>query len=198
MTIPSTHASLLLALQNPEKKDDAWAMFDALYRGVVFGWIRRQGLQEHDAEDLTQEVLMKLLFRELPRFIYDPNRGKFRSWLKTVVTRATQDVQRRQQPVTIGGSAFWGVLANLESPHATDELSDQIEPLCQTALAVVDRVRAHLEETTWQSFYQWQILERPAAEVARELGLTVGAVWKNAARVTKRLIEENSHVHLTN
>ena len=61
MTIPSTHMSLLRALGEESRREDAWAVFQACYREVILGWCRRRGLDRHTAEDLTQEILIKLL-----------------------------------------------------------------------------------------------------------------------------------------
>jgi pentatricopeptide repeat protein len=53
MTIPSTHVSLLRALGEEGRREDAWAVFQACYREVILGWCQRFGLDLHTAEDLT-------------------------------------------------------------------------------------------------------------------------------------------------
>jgi RNA polymerase sigma-70 factor, ECF subfamily len=202
MTIPSTHASLLLALQGQEKRQVAWAIFDARYRDVIHGWCRRRGLRADVADDLTQDVLIKVL-QELPRYNHDPSRGQFRSWLKTVVSHALVDHHRRQarhpEPVAVGGGSYLDGKTGLETPRAADELCEEIERRANTmAAAVFEGVRARVQETTWQSFYQWMVLKRPAADVARELGLTTAAVYKNSDRVRKMVIKEYTSVPHTN
>ena len=96
MTIPSTHLSLLQALGEEGRREDAWAVFQAGYRDVILGWGQRYGLDLHAAEDLTQEILIKLL-EALPRHEHNPDRGRFRSWLKTVVRNVLADRRRRQR-----------------------------------------------------------------------------------------------------
>ena len=129
MMIPSTHASLLFALQRADHREEAWAGFHARYRDVILGWCRRQGFRPDAAEDLTQDVLLKL-FRELPRHTHDPARGLFRSWLKAVVHNALADFRRRRQnhpsPSGLGGTAFLEQVARLEAPASADELTDTI------------------------------------------------------------------------
>ena len=90
MTIPSTHLSLLRALGEEGRREDAWAVFQAGYREVILGWGQSYGLDLHTAEDLTQEILIKLL-EALPRHKHNPDRGRFRSWLKTVVRNVLAD-----------------------------------------------------------------------------------------------------------
>jgi RNA polymerase sigma-70 factor (ECF subfamily) len=194
MMLPSTHASLLFALQRADHREEAWAGFHARYRDVILGWCRRQGFRPDAAEDLTQDVLLKL-FRELPRHTHDPARGRFRSWLKAVVHNALADFRRRRQnhpnPSAVGGTAFLERVARLEAPESVEDLTDTIERHAgRTAAEVFARVRARLEETTWQAFYQRMVEQRPAADVAAALGLSVGAVYKYTLRVKEMVIRE--------
>ena len=55
---------------------------------------------------------------------------------------------------------------------------------------MLDRVRARVEPASWAAFCQRMIERRPAAEVAAELGLTVGAVYKAAERIKRMVIQE--------
>jgi RNA polymerase sigma factor (sigma-70 family) len=194
MTIPSTHVSLLCALGRDGPKEDAWVVFQAAYRDVILGWCKRRGLSQDAAEDLTQEILIKLL-DALPRYKHQPDRGRFRSWLKTVVQNVLSDHQRRQrrrpEPGAVGGSTALEQLNDLPSPAAAEELSAAV--VNQTSAweaEVLDRVRARVEPASWQAFC-WRMIElRPAAEVAAELGLTVGAVYKAAERTKRMVIQE--------
>jgi RNA polymerase sigma-70 factor (ECF subfamily) len=196
--IPSTHVSLLCDLQEGGPQDRAWTVFQARYRGVIFSWCLRRGLPLDGAEDLTQEVLLKL-FQQLPRYRHDPQRGQFRGWLKVVVNNTLTDFWRRQrhrlEGSAIGGSAFLERLVGLADP-AGDELSAAIEEQAQSAGAdVLRRVRDKLKETTWQAFYQTLVEERPAAEVAAELNLSVASVYKATYRVKQMVLEEYRHGH---
>ena len=59
----------------------------------------------------------------------------------------------------------------------------------QRALAILE---ADFEPTTRQAYWQFVVCERPAAEVAAELGITVNAVYLAKVRVLRRLREELS------
>src|SRR6516162_4580530 len=127
--MPSTHISLLCDLREDGRRDEAWTVFHSRYRGVILGWCLRRGLPPDGAEDLTQDILLKL-FQELPRYRHDPARGHFRGWLKAVVNNALSDFWRRQRGRPehgIGGTAFLERLGGLASPEAADELSGTIE-----------------------------------------------------------------------
>lgn len=196
MAIPSTHISLLCELGKGGRRDEAWAVFHSRYRGVIFGWCQRRGLSPEDAEDLTQDILLKL-FQQLPKYRHDPAQGQFRGWLKTVVNNALTDFWRRQQQRpqhAVGGTAFLERQGGLAGPEAAVELSSVIEDQAQTiASAVLEQVRAKVKETTWQAFYQMMVEQRPAAEVAEALTLNVATVYKANYRVKQMLLQEYRH-----
>src|SRR5205807_1606188 len=52
-----TRASLLARLRDPKDRA-AWQQFVELYGSLVYGFVRRRGLQDADAADLTQEVFL--------------------------------------------------------------------------------------------------------------------------------------------
>src|SRR5947207_123033 len=82
---PPTRASLLLRLRDP-RDEEAWREFVQLYTPLVYGYARKQGLQDADAADLSQEVLGAVA-GAVGRLEYDPARGAFRNWLFTIVRR---------------------------------------------------------------------------------------------------------------
>ena len=173
-------------------------MFHTRYRGVILGWCLRRGLAPDEAEDLTQDALLKL-FQQLPHYHHDPARGQFRGWLKTVVNNILTDYWRRQQRqpegAAVGGTTFLK-RAGLASPQAAIELSTAIEDHARgTAAEIFERVRAKLKETTWQAFYQTIVEQRPAAEIAAGLNLSISAVYKSTYRVKQMLLEEYGRVH---
>jgi RNA polymerase sigma-70 factor (ECF subfamily) len=199
MPIPSTHISLLCDVGAGCRREEAWAVFQARYRGVILGWCLRRGLSLESAEDLTQDVLLKL-FQQLPQYSHDPARGQFRGWLKAVVNNVLTDFWRRErrrpEEGGVGGTTFLERLEDLASPDPPGELSVVIEEHARTTAAeILGRVRAKVKETTWQAFYQTMVEQRPAAEVAAELSLSVASVYKASYRVKQMLLEEYRHVY---
>lgn len=199
MIIPSTHLSLFIPLQKGERNEEGWKVFHARYHDVILTWCLRRDLPSGWAEDLTQEIWLKLL-RELHS--YDPAKGRLRSWLKAVVNNTLTDYWRRQRDKPerggVGGSAFLERLAGVASPEAADELSIALEYRVNTSAAdVLARVRARLHENTWQAFYQTLVEGRPAKDVAKDLGISISTVYKDTYRVKQMLHKEYGHVHGT-
>src|SRR6516162_11806038 len=114
--MPSTNISLLCDLREDSRREEAWTVFHSRYRGVILGWCLRRGLPPDGAEDLTQDILLKL-FQQLPRYRHDPARGQFRGWLKAVVNNALTDFWRRAGGDAVGGTAFLARAADLATPE---------------------------------------------------------------------------------
>ncbi len=180
----STSASLLQRLREPDHHQ-AWEQFVELYAPLIFHWGRRYGLGEADAADLVQEVMAKLVVR-LPQFQYDPHK-RFRSWLRTVTLNTARDLHRRRP---------WQALATVAqqaaSPEAVppDDLFEEKEYrafLIQRALELMQR---HFQETTWRACWEHVVQGRPAADVARELGISPNAVYIAKYRVLRKLRQE--------
>ena len=95
----TTRVSLLQRLA-AGSGDVAWEEFHAQYGELVRAVARRRGLQPADCDDVLQEVLAKLT-GTMPGFTYDPARGRFRGFLKTLVVHAIADRFRQQPPCSI-------------------------------------------------------------------------------------------------
>ena len=77
---PSTRPTLMLGIQDA-RNEAAWSTFLDLYLPIVLNYCRKRGLQEADAQDVTQTVIERVR-----RFIhrYDPQAGRFRGWLARI------------------------------------------------------------------------------------------------------------------
>src|SRR5215467_1214706 len=67
----------------------AWTEFVRHYGPRVLHWCRSWKLQEADAEDVAQNVLLAIA-RRMRTFTYDPSKS-FRGWLRTVAHGAWCD-----------------------------------------------------------------------------------------------------------
>src|SRR4051812_8102449 len=82
----STRVSLLERLRDSPQDSEAWGEFVGRYRPLLGAWGRHWGLQEADAEDVAQAVLLRLAVK-LRQFDYDPAQS-FRGWLRTMARHA--------------------------------------------------------------------------------------------------------------
>jgi RNA polymerase sigma-70 factor, ECF subfamily len=86
-----THASLLIRLKDSADQQ-AWGEFHERYAPMIRGWCRHWFPRELD--DMVQEVLIRLV-SSLKNFEYEPGRGRFRGYLKTVTHRLMADLKKR-------------------------------------------------------------------------------------------------------
>jgi RNA polymerase sigma-70 factor (ECF subfamily) len=114
-----TSPTLLGRLAQVPSDQAAWGEFAERYGRRIYTWCRQWQLQQADAEDVTQQVLLKLV-NKMRSFSYDPSRS-FRAWLKTVTHHAWRDfVEGRTQAGT--GSGDTRVLEQLQTVPARDDL----------------------------------------------------------------------------
>ncbi len=182
----STSTSLLQRLQQQPSQEQAWARFVDLYTPLLLAWARKAGLSPEDAADHVQEVFAHLVSK-LPEFRYDPQKGSFRGWLRTILTNKLRDRLRRQ--VTVVGQAHDAALDGLIDEAAPEQLSEQ-EHNQYLVHRALELMRAEFAATTWQACWEFVANDRPAADVARQLGITENAVYLAKLRVLRRLRQE--------
>lgn len=186
---PVTSMTLVgrLKLQDPS----AWRQLAELYGPLVYSWVRISGLNEHDAADVVQEVF-SAVHAGLDRFRKERPTDRFRDWLWTITRRRTCDHLRKlgKQVIAKGGSDAYQQLQEFpeEIPSADDPQAASAEAdLVRRAL---DLVRSEFEDRTWQACLQTAVDGRNPADVAADLGMSVGALYVARSRVLKRLRQE--------
>ena len=83
----------------------AWERFVEIYGPMIYRWLRQFGLQDQDAGDLGQEVLLTVV-RAMPGFQYDPQHGFFRGWLRGIVVNQLRGFWRSQRASRQIGTPF--------------------------------------------------------------------------------------------
>jgi RNA polymerase sigma-70 factor (ECF subfamily) len=184
-----TRITLLGRLRRDPTNQTAWKEFVDQYGPKLMGWCLKWRLQEADAQDVTQNVLLKLA-EKLRDFSYDPTRS-FRAWLKTVAQNACSDfLQGRQKPGLGSGDSLVGqFLLNAEAredllQHLEEEFDREI---LQEAML---RVRLRIAPQTWQAFWLTAYEGLSGAEAAARIPMQVAQVYVAKRRVQKMLQEE--------
>jgi RNA polymerase sigma-70 factor (ECF subfamily) len=180
--IPPTRASLLVRLRDPHDHG-AWREFVDLYAPLVYGYARKQGLQDADAADLCQESLSAVV-GAIGRLEYDPCRGLFRNWLFTLVRRSLSRWRRARASRPGGDNG--ACLEQCPAPDAAEWEEEWEQRLFGWACA---RVRRDVSEQTWQAFWRTAALGQAGKQVAADLGVSVAAVYLARSRVLARLKE---------
>lgn len=179
-----TSVSLLERLRRPNAQPD-WTRLVALYTPLLRAWARKAGLQDADVDDLVNDVFAHLMHK-LPEFQYDPKRS-FRAWLRTVTLNLWRGKQRK-----MSASTETAPLDKLPEPAVADPAeefweADYHQFLTRRALEIM---REEFQPNTWKAFWATVVDEKPVADVAKELGMSVAAVYAARHRVKGRLEQE--------
>jgi RNA polymerase sigma factor (sigma-70 family) len=188
---PLTRLTLLGALAQGLR----WEEFLALYGRLILAWGRQEfGLQETDAENLRQEVLIRV-WKSLRS--YDPARGRFRSWLFACTRNAVFDLRKDG----LGGAPSGDCLPAASSRNVTPaerwreagDLEKALHVLEEDGFApeglqhAVAKVRARVQPATWKAFLLFEFFDLRAKEIADRLHLTPAAVNQAVHRVRELL-----------
>ena len=188
-----TRVTLLGRLRRDPTNQAIWAEFVEHYGTRIYTWCRRWNLQEADAQDVTQNVLLKLADK-MRSFDYDPSRS-FRAWLKTLTHHAWSDfLESRARPgLGSGDSHAADILHSLE---AREDLVRQLEEEFDRELLreAMLRVRLRVAPQTWQAFALTALEGLSGAEAAQRIPMQVAQVFVAKRRVHIMLQEEVSRL----
>lgn len=183
---PRTRMSLILRLQDADQDDPRreqnWEEFLHLYAGPVSRYCRRRLRSVEEAEEVTHLVFVKI-FKSLPRFRYDPDRGRFGGWVGTIarheIIRFIHKQQRAGQPVS--GLEFSEILSSAGEAAWVDEFNENLIRLA------FERVRNTVSAENWRLFEaSWKSRKKPG-EVAKDLGVSSSRVYKARFIVSGKL-----------
>src|SRR5437868_12133380 len=91
---PETRDSLLVQVRSPANRE-AWEAFVQIYRPVIYRLARGRGLQDADAQDLAQRVLMAVA-AAIGSWEKSSESVRFRHWLSRVARNAIVNALSRQ------------------------------------------------------------------------------------------------------
>lgn len=198
---PETRESLIVQIKDPSNRD-AWGKFVDLYRPVIHRIALARGLQDADAQDLTQQVLMAVA-ASIGRWEKSTESTRFRHWLRRVTRNAILNaISRRPPDQATGTSSYQNIVTEIpeRTDHSLDDETDsliELEYRRELYLRAAAIVRTDVDPITWQAFERTVIGGISNAQAAQELGKSIGTIYAARSRVMKRLrtaiaeIEEN-------
>src|SRR5262245_58017481 len=183
-TLPTTRIILLTQLRQDPSDQAGWDEFVERYGRHIYRWCRQWNLQDADAEDVTQDILVKLT-QKLRTFAYDPSRS-FRGWLKTVAHHAWRDFEDSRRHTQSNQ------IQELLTVEAREDLTRKLEEAFDLELLETAKVRVRLRVAphTWEAFHLMALEGMPVTEVAARVHLQVAMVYVAKSKVQKMLQEE--------
>jgi RNA polymerase sigma factor (sigma-70 family) len=184
-----TSESLLLRLKDGQD-EQAWQEFHELYGRLIFGYSLHFEISHAEAEDIVQEVCVKV-FRQIIRFDYSRERGRFRGWLKTMTRNTVIDYLRRKQSrlnSTREFQQYHEQKLEAESTHDEQIWKQEWEKaIFETAL---ERVRSRVGEDTFLVFQRYVLDDQSAADVSEETALDANAIYAVKHRMLNYIRKE--------
>ena len=200
-TFPVTSVTLIAKIKNlaPGEDSAAWVRFWDTYQGAIRAFAALKG-GEQNADDIVMQVLGKLV-DVLRTGQYTPEKGKFHSYLATMIVNEVHMAHRkdvvRQKDKSIpfdapvcgdeeGGKTVADTLAvQGDSPDELDEdwrkavlASAREHVLMRTALSDRDR----------QVYRAYAMEGEDIGEVAKRFGLSRNSVSQIKTRIEKRIV----------
>lgn len=199
----TTHWSVVLAAQSPHLPESREALQNLCrcYWYPLYAYVRRRGHPAHEAQDLTQEFFATLLEKNYLQSA-DRERGRFRTFLLTAVSRFLSKQHDRSHAAKRGGGKKpWSIdfAAGEERYHHEPADTWTAERLFERrwALTVLESVLARLAER-YATEGKAELFERlrdyitsdaagaSYADTASSLGMTEGAVKVAVHRLRRR------------
>jgi RNA polymerase sigma-70 factor (ECF subfamily) len=184
--LPDTRYSLIARLAGQED-GVAWGEFIRTYQTGIYRYCRAQGLQEAEAADVVQEVLM-LVHEVVGRWQPSGRGGSFRAWLFESARRiCLQQLRERRQPGRAAGGS--SVLERLQevADHDEEGNRDEVEWQRWAFCCAAGEVERQTLPETWRAFWLTAVEGVAAPVVAEQLGLSVGSVYAAKCRVLARI-----------
>jgi len=181
-----TTTALLSGLLDPAA-EQSWLEFDARFRPIVRGFAMKLGLSEADADDVTQETLTRFV-KYYRQGKYDRSRGRLSSWLIAIAHHCIADL--RQRHVVRKEQRGESAIADLSETNAMESLWAE-----ESRRVILGHAMRELKETTRldprtiAAFEMIAFHQKPPADIAAEMGMSVDSVYAAKNRCLTQLRE---------
>ena len=185
-----TRVTLLAKLKKTENAE-AWLEFEGIYRGFILSLIVRMGINQQDAEDISQAVLTKV-WQKIEDFEYNQNKGKFHNWLAAMTRNTVRDFFRIKKNFITGRDSveYQEQYLDIEEHVLPDieNLAREEWVLHITNLAW-DNIKADIYKTK-QEVFKMVSQEIPNKKIAQKLGISEASVRVYKAEVFEKMRTE--------
>ena len=158
--------------------ESAWRLFRDTYRPLIYHCAKQRGLTPDEYPELEQIVLLSF-FRVNPNFVYDPQKGKFRSYLGIIMKNCISSIFRHRKQRAERDKA-WETQEELDVSFEEEWNREWKIHLFWLAM---QNAAGQMPEKVFQAFDLLEMKGRKAAEVASMLGISVPSVYNYRKKV---------------
>lgn len=176
----TTNPSFLERVKSGNEK--AWSEFYKKYAGMIYHIGQEQHLSPEECDDLTIEV-MTVFWKKIDNFLYDPARGKFRSYLGKISNFTVLKIKKRRSKEIQNKAEEEEILSYPEciEDSCMKEWQDFI------ISKALEELRLQVDTETYQAFYMSFFQHRPPREIAAITRKSVNNVYVIRSRCLKKL-----------
>jgi len=173
-------------------ESESWNRLVETYAPLISAWLRRYDVQDSDADDLVQEVLLAVS-KDLGKFEHGGHPGAFRGWLKAILVNRLRKFwrSRDRRPQARGDSDIDARLAQLDDPSSEMSLIWNREHDQYVLRQLLALAEPHFAPNTWTAFCRVALDGAKPDVVAEEMGISRNAVVIAKCRVLSRLRQES-------
>jgi RNA polymerase sigma-70 factor (ECF subfamily) len=179
----TTRASLLMRVKD-RRDSAAWEEFDAIYRPLLYRFGLARGLQHAEAEDVVQQC-MTAVQAHMAGFEYDPRKGRFKSWLRTLVNNRVRNLHRDRREQAADSQ---DLARDQQREPSPEEVFDRLW-MAEHLRHSLELIRREVDDKTFRAFQLYVIDERAVEDVCRELEVSANRLYKIKWRLTQKLAE---------
>ncbi len=181
----------LLSKIKDQHDEKSWEDFVFYYRDYIYGIIMKMNINRSDADDITQRVLIKL-WKTLPKFEYQPEKGRFRGWLCRITGNEVKDyLRRKKRQRTVSTEDAPGEMAESVQKISVPEIEELAEKEWRQYVSKLgwQNIVGDLDTKVSQCFLMFTS-GVPVGEIAAELGIAESSVYVYKKRAQDKLRDE--------
>ena len=164
--------------------EGAWRAFVDFYAPLIALRGGDFGLTPQELDELRQNVYVKL-FTGGAVAKYLPERGKFRTYLRTIISNCARDLLHARDNLPVPPPE------DEDEPLQDPQVDERFEEEWKAFILekAKEEVRRQVGDVTWLAFDMYALRHLPVAEVAEALKVTPNAVYLAKSHITARLAE---------
>ncbi|MEZ6096019.1 MAG: RNA polymerase sigma factor [Pirellulaceae bacterium] len=187
----STSHSLLDALSDGD--ESAWEKIALVWGPVLFQYFRRRELTNSDAEEVVQNVMLRM-YQGLKKrqFVRDGEAKRLKYWIFKIAENELKTFYTRflNRPKSPGGSSYQNLVANVEAETEASAL----ESLAITR--ILELIEGDFQKVTWNAFQLRYFDSLSFADIGEKLSISEESAKQGVYRVRQRLRQEMERLNL--
>lgn len=152
-----------------------------VYGGKLRGWLMARGFGSATAEDIIQDVMIKVWTRAE---LFDPTKASFATWVYRLTRNRSIDHQRKHGRMDVRDPELMSIIADDEVPSAEDFfIKDQAS---ENLYAEIARLTVAQQDAIRMAYMEFKTHK----EISEETGLPLGTV-KTRIRSAVQALQSN-------